>query len=388
MFVQAWTILRLILVESYAVVYEAGIFILFGFLLAGIIHVFLRPDAITRHLGTGSTRSVLWASILGVPLPLCSCSVMPVAASLKRKGASDGAVTSFLISTPESGVDSIAISWALLDPIMTVFRPVAALLTAVVAGVVQNIAGRDWEEGRHVRPEESVDAGCGTSGCCEEAAGVESTACTKRAEDQLAPQREASRGLYGRLRDGLGYILHDLFPSLDKYFFWGFLATGIIAAVIPDGFFHSLPGNSLWQMPIMLIVGVPLYICATASTPIAAALILKGITPGVALIFLLAGPATNLATMAVVYKMMRRRGLIIYLVVIALSAVLLGLLLDWIYGALDIDIRATLRAHREPIPAAIQHGAAIVFLVWLAYSLSRRLRLQRIRRGRAARQLQ
>jgi uncharacterized membrane protein YraQ (UPF0718 family) len=370
MLAQLWSILARIILESYAVVYDAGIFLIFGFLLAGILHAFLRPTAISRHLGAGSVRSVLWASLVGVPLPLCSCSVIPVAASLKREGASDGAVTSFLISTPESGVDSIAISWALLDPLMTVFRPVAAFLTALVGGIAQNVVGGIRGEVSSGSPageeagEESGLHGDGTAGACSGECRGE---CAE--EENVSPRSFALR-----LRDAVRYVRDDLFPSLDKYLFWGFLATGVIAAALPDDFFHSLPVNQVVQMGIMLVVGVPLYLCATASTPVAAALILKGMSPGVALVLLLAGPATNLATVTVVYRMMRGRGLAVYLVVIAASAVLLGLLLDGLYGVFGIDVRATFIEHRSLLPTPIQHAAAAVFLLWLAYSLLGRLR--------------
>lgn len=378
MLAQLWSILTRIILASYAVVYDAGLFLIFGFLLAGILHAFLRPTAISRHLGTGSVRSVLWASLVGVPLPLCSCSVIPVAASLKREGASDGAVTSFLISTPESGVDSIAISWALLDPLMTVFRPVAAFLTALVGGIAQNIVGgirgevsSGAPQGEEAAKESDLD-GDGTGGACSSGCRGECAG-----EGGVSPRSFAER-----LRGAVRYVRDDLFPSLDTYLFWGFLATGVIAAALPDDFFHSLPVSQVVQMGIMLVVGVPLYLCATASTPVAAALILKGMSPGVALVLLLAGPATNLATVTVVYKMMRGRGLAVYLVVIAASAVLLGMLLDGLYGVLGIDVRATFIEHRALLPPPVQHAAAGVFLLWLAYSLLGRLRRALMARSR------
>lgn len=252
--------------------------------------------------------------------------------SLRKQGANKGAVTSFLISTPESGVDSIAITYALLDPILTVMRPVAAFFTAAFAGVAENLTASK-KETSEMKP----DLSCPVDGCCD---GVDCPPEVHRRHHSFSE----------KLMSGLRYAFTDFWNDLAGYFFLGVLLAGIITALIPDSFFSAHLGAGLPAMLIMLAAGVPLYVCATASTPIAAALILKGVSPGAALVFLLVGPATNMATLTVLLGTLGKQSTAVYLGAIALCAVLFGLAVDAIYSFFDISAQAVIGHAAETLP--------------------------------------
>ncbi len=271
--------------------------------------------------------------------------MLPAAVSLRKQGANKGAVTSFLISTPESGVDSISITYALLDPIMTVARPVAAFFTAALAGVAENLfdAGKPAKE---VIP----DLSCPVDGCCD---GVN---CDPR-------QHRQHHSAVEKTIAGLRYAFSEFWDDLAGWFFVGLLIAGVITALIPDDVFSRHLGSGLPAMLLMLAVGVPLYICATASTPIAAALILKGVSPGAALVFLLAGPATNVASLTVLSGVLGKRATGIYLTAIAVSAIVFGLLIDQVYTLLGVSAQAVIGQSAESIPGWLEGLATAVLLV-------------------------
>lgn len=318
---------------------EAAIYILFGVFMAGIIQIFFDKEKIAAHLGKPGTKSVVLAALFGIPLPLCSCGVLPTAISLRKNGASKGSVLSFLISTPESGIDSIAMSLAMLDPLMTVFRPAAAFVTAILAGISENILGRK-EEGEKIPPANTCE-------CCGE----------EEAE------RAHAHGFMERMRHGMHYAFVDLLGDIAKWLVLGLTIGGIISYFVPQSLIENYLGSGLRPMFIMLLIGIPLYICASASTPIAAALIAKGMSPGVALVFLLAGPATNAAGILMVGKFLGKRSVLIYLTAIAVCAVIFGLLLNHIYAVFGIDIKTTLGMACEVFPHNIKSIAAVVLII-------------------------
>jgi hypothetical protein len=298
---------------------EAAPYILFGTFMAGVIQIFVDKDKIARHLGKPGFKSVFLAALFGVPLPLCSCGVLPTAMSLRKNGASRGATLAFLISTPETGIDSIMLSFALLDPIMAVFRPVAAFITAVVAGIMENIFGH-----REKAPELPKEDKCPH---CREAAG--------------RSEAGAHSPNYGkRFIDGMEYAFVDLLGDIALWLALGIGIGGVISYFVPVSFIENYLGKNFSAMLIMLVIGIPLYICASASTPIASALIAKGMAPGTALVFLLAGPATNTAGIIAVGKFLGKRSVVIYLAAIAICAIGFGLLLNYIYDAMHINARA------------------------------------------------
>jgi len=276
-------------------------------LAAGVIHVALPAETVTRMLGRRGAGAVFKACLLGIPLPLCSCSVIPVASAIRKQGAGRGAFVSFLISTPETGVDSIAISYALLGPLMAVIRPVAAFVTAILAGLL--IDRTEAPETDAANPAHDVSAACGCGDKC-----ATNIAATKR----------------NKLTTALRYGLIELFVDLSPYLIGGFVLAGLIAALVPPDWLTNHIGTGLPAMLLMLVVGLPLYICATSSTPLAAALIAGGLSPGAALVFLLVGPATNIATMLIVVRETSKSGLAIYLATIGGCAVAFGLAVDWL----------------------------------------------------------
>ena len=340
----AMNILVEIFTESWKLLQESSIYVLFGILVAGLMRVFVRPEAVSRHLGRGKVSSVLKAAALGVPIPLCSCGVLPAAVSLKRQGANNGATTAFLISTPESGVDSIALTYALLDPVMTVARPVAAFTTAAVAGIAENMLGPE-KEGKAIQP----DLRCPVDNCCD---GV----------DCLPEVHKEHHTFFEKLKAGLGYALFELWEDIAPWFLLGLLLAGVITTLIPSELMTKHLGGGLSAMLIMLAVGIPLYICATASTPIAAALILKGVSPGAALVFLLAGPATNVASLTVLFGLLGKRATAIYLASIAVVSVACGLALDQVYAFFGISAKAVAGQAAEIIPLWAQVAGALALL--------------------------
>ena len=318
--------------ETLSLFLASSIYVIFGLIVSGLIRVFLNPDTVARHLGTGKFLSVLKAAFFGIPLPLCSCGVLPTAIGLKKQGANSGATTAFLISTPESGVDSIAITYALLDPIMTVARPVVAFISAIAAGFTENVFAKETKQ--TIFPN---DPGCPMDDCCD---GLN---CTAQAH-------AGHHSFFEKLTYGLKYAFTDVWSDMASWFISGLLLAGIITTLVPKEMVSSYLGGGVSSMLIMLFVGIPLYICATASTPIAAAMVLKGISPGTALVFLIAGPATNITSLTVLFGALGKRATLIYLSIISVSAVLFGLLLDNIYAYFNISAMAVVGDAAEIIP--------------------------------------
>jgi uncharacterized membrane protein YraQ (UPF0718 family) len=264
--------------------------------------------------------------------------------SLRKQGANKGAVTSFLISTPESGVDSITITYALLDPILTVARPIVAFITAAAAGIAENLFDAKGNSARVI-----PDLTCPIDGCCD--------------GSNCSPEEHRRHHSWSeKLIAGIRYAFTDFWNDLAGWFFIGVLIAGAITAFLPDDVFSSYLGTGLSAMLLMLVVGIPLYICATASTPIAAALILKGVSPGAALVFLLVGPATNAASLTVLAGVLGKRATGIYLAMIAASAVIFGLILDQVYALLGVSALATIGRAAEHMPDWLELAATLVLI--------------------------
>ena len=264
---------------------------------------------------------------------------------LKKQGANNGATTAFLISTPESGVDSMAITYALLDPIMTVARPFVAFVTAACAGVIENLFGTADNFGST-----SPDLTCPVDGCCN-------------GEDCPPEEHHQHHSFGDKITAGLRYALTELWSDLAGWFLVGLLLAGLITSIIPDGVVTRYAGGGLPSMLVMLGVGIPLYICATASTPIAAALILKGASPGAALVFLLAGPATNVTSLTVLLGILGKRATAIYLTTIGVSTVLFGLALDTVYTSFGLSAQAMAGQASQVIPVWAEWAGAVILLL-------------------------
>ena len=338
--------------SSLQVFYESAVYMLLGFFIAGILYVFIKPETIGRYLGGGKVRSVFLAALAGIPIPLCSCGVLPAAAGLKRQGADNGATLSFLISTPESGIDSIPLTFALMDPIIAVIRPVAAFITAVVTGLFENFSTQrknSSENLSQISCSDSSDCGCNVT--------------------VVNPGNPMEKSFTAKIVSGLKYAFVDLLGDIGKWFILGILMAGMITYMIPDALFESYLANNFIAILVMLVAGIPMYVCATSSTPIAAALVLKGLNPGAALVFLLAGPATNVASMSVVSGLLGKKSLMIYLGSISICSILLGFFTDMLYYSLGISATAVAGQAADIIPHFIQMGSAVILGILLLFGL-------------------
>ena len=270
-------------------------YILLGFIIAGLLHVFVRPAAMSRHLSDAGWKPVLKAALFGIPLPLCSCGVLPTAVSLRRQGASKGATTAFLIATPQTGVDSIAATYSLLGLPFAIIRPVAALVGSFFGGIAVSRYGEECP------PDEQL---CGT-------------------DNEKIPQ-----GFFRKLVESVRYGLVDMVASVGKWLVIGLVVAALITVLVPDSLFVSLSRYPLLAMLAVVAVAIPMYICATGSIPIALSLMLKGLSPGIAFVMLMAGPAANFASLIILGKTQGRRATAIYVASVVVTAIAFGLAID------------------------------------------------------------
>ena len=337
------TILLNVIYEIWVLVCEMAPYLLLGFLLAGLMHEFVPKSLSRRYLSGRSMKSVLWAALFGVPLPLCSCGVIPTAMGLRREGAGKGATIAFLIATPQTGVDSIVATYSLMGLPFALIRPLVAMVTAVMGGWLVNATDNEilavrspqkHEEehhgcccGEHHEEEHSHDCCCGKHheeehhDCC----------CGKHHEEKHSHGcccGEHKRNIWHRLGDAMTYAFVEMMGDIGKWLLVGLAVAGIITALVPDTWFAVFQGNSLLSILFVLLLSIPMYLCATGSIPIAVALMLKGLTPGAALVLLMAGPASNAASIVVIRKELGWRTLMVYLSSLVLGAVLFGLAID------------------------------------------------------------
>lgn len=284
---------------------EMSPYLLLGFLIAGILHVYVKEEAIQKYLGKANFKSVLYAALIGVPLPLCSCGVIPTGVSIHKNGASKGAAISFLISTPQTGVDSIMATYSLIGLPFAIIRPIAAFLSGLLGGIIVNVTDKT---------QSSVQSNSQTDTCCSD------NSCNSEKPN-----------ISNRFIEMLRYAFIDFMQDIVKWLLIGLLIAALISVVIPDDFFTLYLSNPILSMLIVLVVSVPLYVCATGSVPIAAVLLMKGLSPGAALVFLMGGPATNAATITVIGKTLGRKSLIAYLTSIIGVAVIFGLAIDYLF---------------------------------------------------------
>jgi len=336
-----YDILTNIIITSWQVFGQMSPYLLFGFLAAGILSVCISPVWIERHLGGSGWSPVLKASLFGVPLPLCSCSVIPVATSIHRHSASRAATTAFLLSTPQTGADSIAVTYALLGPIFAVFRPIAALLTGVIGGYLVRFFDKI---NFTAAANDSKPHNC-TEVCCQE---------------------KNKQGILPRIiRYGFLTLPRDIGLALLA----GLLIAGAMAAIVPQDHLAAYIGGGMLSILLLMAAGVPIYVCATASVPIAAGFMHMGASAGAALAFLIAGPATNAATFTTIWKVLGRRTAILYIATVAISAFGCGLLLDGLVPIAQKTLPMLESATHEHMESSwLSHVWAIVLLVVLASS--------------------
>ena len=387
-----------------AVSLEAAPWLLFGLLSAGLIKVWIPESFMKRVLGDGGGWPVIKAALIGAPLPLCSCGVLPAAIGLRRAGASRGATLSFLIATPETGVDSIGISYVLLGPFLTIMRVIAAISTAIVTGLLavvvldrarltnvtvafNNATVHDQALTLATAVEEK------SGGCCSTATSTAASTAANTAASSAASTKavvteptnscnddcgasdnlvSTSQTFWQRNVNGLRYAMSDIWDDIAVWLLLGLVLAGLMATFIPD---HALAqwGSGLPAMLLMLLVGIPMYICATAATPLAAGLLLAGISPGTLLVLLLAGPATNLATIAILLKEMGRVIVAVYLCGIAVSSITFGLLTDYIVFSNGIDINAQIHDATELLPQWLAILSVVLLVAAAIKPLRRRV---------------
>ena len=318
---------------------DAAPWLVLGLLAAGVIKAWIPEDLINRWLGGKGMWPITKAALVGAPLPLCSCGVLPAALGLHRSGASRGPTVSFLIATPETGADSIALSYAMLGPFMTVVRPIAAIFSAIFTGLLSTFTRE--------QPASPLESPPFAGGCCDSCCPSQKTA--------------PSGNPLSTTVKGLNYAFTDILDDIVIWLGIGILLAGLVTTLVPPMSLAAW-GSGLPAMLIMLLAGIPMYICATASTPFAAAMLLSGISPGTVLVFLLAGPATNLATLAVVRKELGNQVLLAYLGGISLTSIMLGIATDTIATSMGIDIQAQLSEGGELIPAWLAWGSILLLV--------------------------
>lgn len=316
------------------VVCEMAPYLLLGFLIAGVLHVFVPQRFYANYLSQNNKFSVVWAALLGVPLPLCSCGVIPTAIGLRNEKASKGAIASFLIATPQTGIDSILATFSLMGLGFAIIRPTAALITGICGGLLVNRLVKD-------------------EGSCS----LEGSSQLSSLNSQLKIWRVLKYAYYDMLRDiGLRLLI-------------GLIVAALIQVAIPDEFFLSFGSQPLLQMLAILVIAVPMYICSTGSIPVAAALMMKGLSPGAALVMLMAGPAVNMASILVVHKSMGRRFTSVYLMTIIGFAILFGLLLNATGWDFTITNQHVCCMNTSVLPSPFKLICATVLTVLIIFAL-------------------
>ena len=274
---------------------EMSPYLLLGFFFAGLLYAFMPRQKIKKYFSGKPLKSSILASLFGVPLPLCSCGVIPTGTALYKNGASKGGTVSFLISTPQTGVDSILATFSLLGLPFAIIRPIAALITGITGGVITSKITKEEPKEVHFQEDEAT-----------------------------------AKSFWQRIKDVFRYGFVDFIQDISKWLVIGLVLAAIISAIIPNDFFNVLKLSPLLQMLLILVVSIPLYICATGTIPLAAVLLLKGISPGAAFVLLMAGPATNAATITMIGKVLGKRSLFAYLGTIIAGALSFGLLIDYV----------------------------------------------------------
>ncbi|HAS49534.1 SO_0444 family Cu/Zn efflux transporter [Gammaproteobacteria bacterium] len=324
----------------WSLVIESAPWLLIGYLLAGIIKQVIPSEWVHKQMAKPGFVSIVKGAFIGAPLPLCSCGVIPTALAVRKAGASKGATSSFLVATPETGVDSISFSFAVLGPVFALARPIAALTSAIVAGLLVN--SFDKEEG------------------VIEPVKAESSCCHSKEQEQKTAEPGLGEKMISAVQYGYGRMISDT----AKWLVIGLVAATLITAAVPQSFFLQW-GDGLLAMIVMVVVGLPMYICATASTPVAAGFLFAGVSPGAALVFMLTGPATNIATMGVIREQLGTRSLIAYMVGVIVSAIVSGLILNQLYALYGWPLQLSLMEEGVSYPLW-RHLAAVLLCALLA----------------------
>ncbi|MCK8128812.1 SO_0444 family Cu/Zn efflux transporter [Pseudoalteromonas sp. 2CM39R] len=387
--------------------------LMLGLFIAGLLNVYLPANFLNRHLGKEGLWTTVKAAFIGAPMPLCSCGVIPAAIGLRRAGASKSATTAFLVSTPETGVDSVSVSYVLLGPFMAVIRPIAAVCSAIVAGV---LVGKDSELHQHQNTasdeKDSESTSCcsskqpepvTTSSCCskeappkpeqsccskqtpKESESVKTTSCcsSKKSQPTQEPQHsyatekaapsqksccsteqssKAVESRFSKLKRAVSFSCNKLLEDTMIWLMIGLFFAALVQTYVPESYLSQW-GNGILAMLVVILISIPMYICATASTPIAAGLLLSGVSPGAVLVFMLAGPATNIATLGVVGKELGKRAVFAYLIGVIGTALAFGFLTDYLVAQYGFVVAPMMGEEHEVLPHWLSLGAGIVLAI-------------------------
>jgi uncharacterized membrane protein YraQ (UPF0718 family)/copper chaperone CopZ len=312
---------------------EMAPYLMLGFFFAGLLHLLFPKKKVRKYMGQNNFRSILNAALLGVPLPLCSCGVIPTGISFYKHGASKASTVSFLISTPQTGVDSIFVTYSLLGLPFAVIRPIVAFVTGLFGGVITKKIDKSVEEA----PDKNQENG-----------------------------NELPKGLFPKIKEMFRYSFIEFLQDISNWLIIGLLIAAFISVLVPDDFFADKIPNDFIGMLLILIIAIPVYICATASVPVAAVLMLKGLSPGAALVLLMAGPATNAATITMIGKVLGKRSLIGYLGAIITGAMLSGLFIDYFLPQEWFKVSehfGHMGHNHEMLPVWLKIGSAVLLLV-------------------------
>ena len=343
--------------EILHLIYEMAPFLLLGFFLAGLIHAFVPKTLYTKYLSKPTWKSVVSATLIGIPTPLCSCGVIPTAMSLRKKGASRGATVSFLIATPQTGIDALMATYSLMGLPFAIVRFAAAIITALFGGIMVNTFTAQTAENAEV---EQLECGC----CCHH----------HHHESHCHPT------FWSRLREALRFGFVEMVEDLGKWLIIGLIIAGVITLCIPDNFFTIFQGNTLLSSLSVMLLILPMYLCATSGIPIAVALMLKGLSPGDALVLLMVGPACNMASLIITGKVLGKRALIVYIVSIIISALTFACVVDYLlpHEWFTQVMRGELHAHHHH-DLWVNQLCAVVMIALLVYAGWRKcLRMYRL----------
>lgn len=303
---------------------QSAPWLLLGYFIAGIINVYLPSAWMKSHLGKKTFGHSVKAAFIGAPLPLCSCGVIPTALGLRKSGASKNATASFMVATPETGVDSVSITYALMGPFMAVFRPVAAIFSAIIAGELVRLTDTQHEK--------STDSAA--VHCCG----------SHRHEEHV--HNAYAKDHASNVKRLMHFSFVKMLGDTANWLLLGIFFAALVQTFVPESFLAQW-GSGMLAMLIMVLISIPMYICATASTPIAAGLMLAGVSPGAVLVFMLTGPATNLATLGILGKELGKKALFAYLAGVITSAILMGHLLDWLLVSLNVSLAISEHLHQH-----------------------------------------
>lgn len=391
--------------------------LLLGLFIAALINVYLPTNFLNRHLGKEGFATTIKAALIGAPMPLCSCGVIPAALGLRRAGASKSATTAFLVSTPETGVDSISVSYVLLGPFMAIIRPIAAVSSAITAGLLvggerkvkEKVSvsstessealtkaccskSKDSVEVSHTETREAASC-CSTtqttvakeSACCdsankvvndEEKAQTSCCASDEKVVEQVkessccASKKQATESSTQKLKRAFAFSANKLLSDTAKWLMIGLFFAALVQTYVPQDYLQQY-GSGIWAMLVVILICIPMYVCATASTPIAAGLLMSGVSPGAALVFMLAGPATNVATLGVVASELGKRAVAAYLIGVIGVALIFGFITDYLVVRYGYEIAPSLQTSHHVLPMWLEYFAGgllallLLRLIWL-----------------------